>query len=284
MDALNSRYIENGMLDYLVSKRSDGTIRNLGFSYHGDIEVFDHLLKMMDEGKIHWDFAQIQLNYLDWSHAKETNPRNTDASYLYEQLHSRGIPAVIMEPLLGGRLAKVTAPIADKMLAQRPDDSPARWAFRYAGTPEGILTVLSGMTYIEHLRENIATYSPLEPINAEEDAFLQRCALELLLNDTVPCTACNYCMPCPYGVDIPGVFAHYNKCINEGNAPRDNSDPEYSRRRKAFLYGYDRSVPRLRQASRCIACGRCVSHCPQGIDIPGRLAEIDRYAEELKSV
>ena len=105
MEAFNGRYIDNGILDYLVEQRRTGRIRNLGFSYHGDVAVFDHLLDMHDRGEVKWDFAQIQLNYLDWHHAKEINPRNTDAEYLYGELHRRGIPAVIMEPLLGGRLA-----------------------------------------------------------------------------------------------------------------------------------------------------------------------------------
>ena len=245
--------------------------------------VFDHLLAMMDRGEAHWDFVQIQLNYIDWKHAKEINPRNTDAEYLYNELHRRNIPVVIMEPLLGGRLASVPVPVSAKMKERRPDDSAATWAFRYAGTQEGILTVLSGMTYMEHLQENLGTYSPLEPLDADEDAFLQRMALEILQNDNVPCTDCKYCMPCPYGVDIPGIFAHYNRCINEGNVPRDTGDPAYRSSRRRFLFDYDRSIPRLRQADHCIACGACVSHCPQGIPIPGRLKKIADYADALRS-
>lgn len=283
MDAYRGRYEDNGILAYLQEQKAKGTIRNLGFSYHGDVAVFDHLLAMMDRGEAHWDFVQIQLNYIDWKHAKEINPRNTDAEYLYNELHRRNIPVVIMEPLLGGRLASVPVPVSAKMKERRPDDSAATWAFRYAGTPEGILTVLSGMTYMEHLQENLGTYSPLEPLDADEDAFLQRMALEILQNDNVPCTDCKYCMPCPYGVDIPGVFAHYNRCINEGNVPRDTGDPAYRGSRRRFLFDYDRSIPRLRQADHCIACGACVSHCPQGIPIPGRLKKIADYADALRS-
>ena len=187
-----------------------------------------------------------------------------------------------MEPLLGGRLASVAPPIAAKMKERRPDDSIASWAFRYAGTPEGVLTVLSGMTYMDHLRDNLRSFSTLDPISEDEDAFLMRTAVEILQNDTVPCTDCKYCMPCPYGVDIPGVFAHYNKCINSGNVPRDTSDPSYANARKAFLFGYDNSVPRLRQASMCVGCGACLSHCPQGIAIPTQLHKIDEYAENLR--
>ena len=126
-EALNGRYIDNGILDYLKEKKETGVIRNLGFSYHGDVKVFDHLLEMMDRGEVHWDFVQIQLNYIDWNNAKKVNPRNTDASYLYAELERRDIPVVIMEPLLGGRLASVSAPIAAKMKQRRPDDSVASW-------------------------------------------------------------------------------------------------------------------------------------------------------------
>lgn len=282
MDRFSKRYFDNGILDYLKERRADGTIRNLGFSYHGDIAVFDHLLAMMDRGEVHWDFVQIQLNYIDWHFADETNPNNTDAEYLYGELHKRGIPSVIMEPLLGGRLATVSQPIATKMKARRPDHSIASWAFRYAGTPDDVLTVLSGMTYMEHLRENLHTYSPLEPISAEEDAFLQRLAVEILENKEIPCTDCKYCMPCPYGVDIPGVFQHYNKCIKNDNVPRNTTDPRYAEARRAFLYGYDLSVPRLRQADHCIGCGQCKVHCPQTIDIPSMMMKIDTYTEELR--
>ena len=282
-DALNGRYIDNGILDYLKERKEAGVIRNLGFSYHGDVKVFDHLLEMMDRGEVHWDFVQIQLNYIDWNNAKKVNERNTDASYLYAELERRNIPVVIMEPLLGGRLASVSAPIAAKMKQRRPDDSVASWAFRYAATQPGILTVLSGMTYLDHLKENVATYSPLEPVSDEENEFLEVVAQEILQNDTVPCTDCKYCMPCPYGVNIPAIFAHYNKCINDDNVARDTRDPHYDKARRAFLVGYDRAVPRLRQASRCIACGNCLSECPQSINIPARLRDIDRYVDRLKA-
>ena len=98
----------------------------------------------------------------------------------------------------------------------------------------------------------------------------------------IPCNECNYCMPCPYGINIPSVFVHYNKMIREGNIPNDRKDPEYSRQRKAFLVGYDRSVPRLRQASHCIGCGQCNEHCPQRIDIPKEMRKIDTMVENLK--
>ena len=280
MENLHGRYLDNGMLDFLMAEREAGRIRNLGFSYHGDVEVFDYLL--VNHDRYRWDFVQIQLNYIDWNHAKEVNERNTNAEYLYGELRKRGIPAVIMEPLLGGRLASVNNNLTARMKQRRPADSVASWAFRYAGSFEGVLTVLSGMTYREHLRDNLRTYSPLQPLTDDELAFLDMAARIILSYPTVGCTDCKYCMPCPYGIDIPSIFRHYNRCVNEGEVPSRSVDPDYERARKAFLVGYDRSVPRLRQAERCIGCGECVPHCPQGIKIPDQLARIDAIVEKLK--
>ena len=144
MELFRQRYIYNGILDYLMEQREKGVIRNLGFSYHGEIAVFDHLLANHDKYK--WDFVQIELNYLDWKHAKAFSEENTNAEYLYAELDKRGIPAVIMEPLLGGRLASLPQPLARKILARDPERTLASWAFRYAGSFPRVLTVLSGMT------------------------------------------------------------------------------------------------------------------------------------------
>lgn len=283
MKEFYSRYIDNGILDYLVEQKAAGRIRNIGFSYHGDVAVFDRALAWHDEGKYHWDFVQIELNYLDWEHAKQINPENTDAKYLYAELHKRHIPVVVMEPLLGGRLAKVPDFISTKLRQREPERSIASWAFRFAGTPEDVLCVLSGMTYMEHLIDNTRTFSPLVPISEEENRFLMDVASDIVELKNIPCTGCRYCMPCPYGLNIPAIFAHYNKCINEGNFPNHGpEDPDYKRARRAFLIGYDRSVPKLRQASHCIACGQCVSHCPQRIAIPAQMRKIDKFVEKLK--
>lgn len=281
--AFRGRFIENGLLDWLVEQKRKGRIRNLGFSFHGSPEALASILRLHDEGKYHWDFALIELNYLDWHYANEINPRNTDADYLYAELHKRGIPVVIMEPLLGGRLAKQPDAITAKMREKDSRYSPAAWAFRFAGNPEGVLTVLSGMTYLEHLKENVSTYSPLVPLTAEEEQWLLTLARDIYELKAIPCTACNYCMPCPYGLNIPGIFAHYNKCIAEGTMPAaDDSSNEFQRNRRAFLVGYDRAVPSVRQADHCIGCDHCVSHCPQRIDIPHEMQRIDRFVDQLR--
>ena len=277
IETFRARYIDNEMLDFLIEERKAGHIRNWGFSFHGTVDVFDEVLAMHDH--VHWDFVQIQLNYVDWRHA---SGRNVNAEYLYAELEKRGIPAIIMEPLLGGRLSNVPEHIMMRLKERTPQSSVASWAFRFAGSPEKVLTVLSGMTYMEHLQDNIRTYSPLVSLSDEEKDFLEETAQLMLKYPTVPCNDCKYCMPCPYGIDIPAILLHYNKCVNGGNLPKSQQDENYKEARRAYLVGYDRSVPKLRQASHCIGCGQCNSHCPQSIDIPKELHRIDQFVEQLK--
>ena len=281
MDEFNCRYIDNGIMDFLLKEREAGRIRNLGFSFHGKKEVFDEVLAMHD--KYHWDFVQIELNYLDWDYANEINNRNVDARYLYAELEKRAIPSVIMEPLLGGRLANLPQYLATELKQRNPERSVASWAFRYAGTPKGVLTVLSGMTYMEHLKDNLLSYCPLKPLNEEERNYLHRDVAERIVGlENIPCNDCKYCMPCPYGIDIPAIFVHYNKCKNDGTLPRLKMDDEYYRLRRNYLIGLDRAVPRMRQADHCIGCGQCEPHCPQNIRIPRELQKISQFVEDLK--
>ncbi len=283
LEQLHKRYIDNGVLDFLLEERDSGRIRNLGFSYHGDIKVFDYLLSEND--KYHWDFVQIELNWLDWNYANEINDANTDACYLYAELQKRGIPAVIMEPLLGGRLAKVPQYVVNELKRLEPEKSIASWAFRYAGTPEGVLTVLSGMTYMEHLKDNLLSYCPLEPLTKEEQELLDtKIAHQMMEEETIPCNACQYCMPCPYGIDIPTIFTHYNTLKIEGRLPMDAGDPLYRENRRRYLISLDRKVERDRQPDHCIKCGRCIheKHCPQNIKIPEELERISQFIEQLR--
>ena len=272
MAGFRQRYVDNGMMDFLLEERKAGRIRKLGFSFHGSQEVFDELLALHDQ--YHWDFVQIQLNYVDWD--------GSNAKGLYESLERYNIPGIIMEPLLGGRLSKVPDHIVGRLKQRSPESSVASWAFRFAGTPKLILTVLSGMTYMEHLQDNIRTSSPLKPLTEEEKEFLYETGRLLKQYPTIPCNDCKYCMPCPYGIDIPAILLHYNKCVNEGNIPEDQQDENYRKARRAFLVGYDRSVPKLRQANHCIGCDQCSKHCPQRINIPRQLHRIDRFVEDLK--
>ena len=276
-NAFRHRFVDNGMMEYLDKERKAGRIRNLGFSFHGSREGFDEMMSYHE--KYHWDFVQIQLNYVDWRHA---SGRNADAEYLQQELDKRGIQSVIMEPLLGGRLSKVPQYVADRLKERNPEGSVASWAFRFAGTPEGVLCVLSGMTYMEHLQDNVKTYSPLQTLTEAELKFLDETAEIMQKYPTIPCNDCKYCMPCPYGIDIPAILLHYNKCVNAGEIAASINDEGYKKARRAYLVSYDRAVPKLRQASRCIGCNQCMSHCPQSINIPRELHKIDRYVENLK--
>lgn len=276
---LNDRFINNKLLDYLKEQRPMAASATL-VSHSTVMSKFMIIcLPCMTEVRSNWDFVQIQHNYVDW-HNPEGNAKRSE--YLYGELERRGIPAVVMEPLLGGRLSHLPDHLANTLKERKPGNSLASWAFRFAGTQPGILTVLSGMTYMEHLQDNLLTYSPFEPCTDEEIDFLIHTAVLLDRYPLVPCTKCQYCMPCPYGLNIPAIFEHYNKCVNEGNVAESTADPDYAKARRAFLIGYDRSVPKLRQASHCTGCGECLSHCPQSIKIPQRLHDIDTYVESLK--
>lgn len=277
-EGFEERYINNGLLDFLLEEREAGRIRNLGFSFHGRREVFDRFMELHE--KYHWDFVQIEMNYVDWKHAKV--PENVNADYLYEELAKRNIPATIMEPLLGGRLAKLPEVIAEKMKEREPQMSIASWAFRFCGSYPNILTVLSGMSSMDPLIENVETFSHFKPLNDEEKSFLMEMANLMEDYPTVPCTACSYCMPCPYGIDIPTIFRHYNDHVNSGEIAQSCEQDHFQRLKRRYLVSYDRAVETVRQADHCIGCGQCRPKCPQSIDIPRALRHIDRYVEKLK--
>ena len=271
------RFLDNGMMDFLLAEREAGRIRNLGFSFHGPVQGFDYLVSLHE--KYHWDFVQIQMNYVDWHHAQG---RNVNAQYLYDELDKRGIPVVIMEPLLGGRLSSVPGPVAERLKERAPGKTVASWAFRFCGTYPRVLTALSGMTYMEHLTDNCDTYCHFKPLDEEELALLEEMALMIRDFPLINCTACNYCMPCPYGIDIPGIFLSYNDAVNGGLVAESAEQSDFKRLKRRYLAHYDKSVETIRQADHCISCGQCQPHCPQNIRIPRELARIDAYVEKLK--
>ncbi len=279
-EAFNKRYVENGMVSFLLEEKKKGHIRNLGFSFHGAQHEFDYFMELEDTGKLHWDFCQIEMNYIDWRHADGV--RNANAEYLYAELDKRGIPIVIMEPLLGGRLANVPEGIARQMKEREPGLSVASWAFRFCGTYPRVLCVLSGMKAMDPLLDNIKTYGHFQALTDEELEFLERMAVQMKEYPLINCTDCKYCMPCPWGIDIPGVFMHYNRAITEGTYAQSSEQKDYARLKKAYLVSYDRAIETVRQADRCIRCRECVPRCPQSIAIPRELSRIARYVEDLK--
>jgi len=237
--------------DFLSKKKAEGKIRRLGFSFHDTPEL---LKKVVAAHK--WDFAQIQLNYLDWTLYRSKEQ--------YEILTKNNIPVIVMEPLRGGALASLN-PEATKILkAADPNASNAAWAFRYVGSLPNVLVVLSGMTKMEHLEDNIKTFSDFRPLTDADRKVLDRALVAYRKSLAVPCTDCRYCMPCPAGVEIPKIFGLYNQYKLSGN-------------RFLFVNNYG-AIDEDSRADACVGCGKCLKACPQKIKIPDELKKIgDTY-------
>ncbi len=276
MDALKGRFLDNGLLEFLLKERKAGRIKHLGFSYHGDVRPFDYLLDHQEEYK--WDFCQIQMNFLDWRHASMGSgwKKDADAEYLYNKCEKAGVQCVIMEPLRGGAFGKMAKELTKQLQAVRPNDSTARWAFRWVGSYPNILTTLSGMNRMDHVEENIETFSPLEVCTEAENTLLAHIADQMSGFPTIPCTTCAYCMPCPYGVDIPGNFAYYNDAVNSHILPLpDKTAADYATKKKQFADGLREALPNTETWARsCADCEECLPKCPQQIRIPNQMARI----------
>ncbi|OCN02759.1 Fe-S oxidoreductase [Clostridium sp. W14A] len=265
-----SQYEKIDTIEFLRRQRQDGAIRRLGFSFHGTTE---DLPRILDRGD--WDFVQIQLNYLDWD--------IQDAKTKYRILEERGIPCIVMEPVRGGNLCTLCEESVRILQEARPDKSVASWAIRFAASLPGVLTVLSGMSSMDQVRDNVDTMNRFEPLSGEERNALERSLDEYLKNGTIPCTGCRYCMDCPHGVDIPGVFSVYNECVTSMRIPIAlGSQAVGNREAKAFVKAYE-MLPEEKRAENCVACGKCMQHCPQSIRIPERMAEIAKLISELRS-
>lgn len=254
MDHHNLEKFKNfHVIEYLKQKKAEGRIKRLGFSFHDTPAVLQEILKLYD-----WDFAQIQLNYIDW--------QAQDAKGQYELLANSGIPVVVMEPVRGGALAKLCPEAAQVLKDAAPDKSLASWAIRFAASQPAVMTVLSGMSDEQQVVDNIRTMEQFAPLSAQEQATLDRAGELFKKHLTIPCTGCRYCMPCPAGVDIPGMFKLYNEFTLSG-------------RGEPFLQAYD-AAP-AQQAAHCVACGRCTQRCPQHLPIPEKMQEIRERAEKM---
>ncbi|MBS1369250.1 MAG: aldo/keto reductase [Lentisphaeria bacterium] len=234
--------------EFLKKKQEEGKIRKLGFSFHDEPET----LKVIAEA-YPWDFAQIQLNYLDWTLYRSKEQ--------YELLTKLGIPVVIMEPLRGGALATLNKEATEIFKQANPDVSVASWALRYAASLPNVLCVLSGMTLTEHLEDNIRTFTDFKPLTDAERKTVEAALAAYRKSGAIPCTECRYCTPCPVGVDIPRIFGLYNQYKTSGNFFH-------------FQLVYDKMTGD-EKASACVNCGVCLKKCPQKIDIPEQLKTIE---------
>ncbi|MBQ3795339.1 MAG: aldo/keto reductase [Butyrivibrio sp.] len=248
-----------GIEDFINEKKKSGQIRNIGFSYHGDTEMFLKILNAYD-----WDFCQIQYNYLDEN--SQAGRRGLEAAA------EKGIPVIIMEPLRGGKLVNLPSKAKDRLAESIQKYTPAELGLRWLWDQPAVTCVLSGMNSMEMLEENVRIASSAGPHSyTEEDfALIEDIRKIIKEREKVGCTGCRYCMPCPKGVDIPGIFHHYNLMYME----------KKSTARFEFAQNLGlRKEPGF--ATQCISCGKCEQHCPQHINIREKLKEADKELRPL---
>ena len=247
-----------GIEEWIAQKKASGAIRQIGFSYHGNSEMFCNLVDAYD-----WDFCQIQYNYMD-----EHSQAGRRGLY---HAHAKGIPVIIMEPLRGGKLVNRLPDTAKKIFEEyKIKRTPAQWAFRWLWNQPEVTVVLSGMNSDEMVRDNIQTASTVEvgELGEDEEQMLKQVVAAINAKMKVGCTGCGYCMPCPKGVDIPGTFAAYNRRYAEG---------------KFWSFVDYVMCTTLRKnstaASNCVGCGKCEKHCPQHIEIRKNLKDAQKELE-----
>ncbi len=247
-------YAKYGVYSFLAKKKREGFIKHLGFSFHGDAELMRVMLRDRE-----WDFVQLELNWLDWV--------EQDAKTVYGLVVEKGLPVIVMEPLRGGLLMNPPAGAAD-ILREGDGEMPlSDWSFRWLSGLDGVKVVLSGMTAMEHLEDNLRAFQSPCPLDDAHLDAIDRAVAAIRSVERVPCTACGYCMPCPFGVDIPGMLKIYNKFLED----------RYTFPFKKAYY----DAPAEARAENCTACGACKSACPQGIAAYEHMARIAELAKNI---
>lgn len=243
-----------GIIDYFLEQKKLGRIRHLGFSSHGRVENLRQFLDLYGDKM---EFCQIQMNYLDWT--------LQDAKTKYDLLTERNIPVWVMEPVRGGKLAALETYDAEKLHALRPDHSEAAWAFRFLMDYPNVKMILSGMSDIAQMQQNIATFSESKPLSEQERQTLF--AIAEKMKNSLPCTACGYCMEgCPVGLNIPMLISSYNEAKFGGGF--------------TVCMMLD-SLPENELPTACVGCGACMQTCPQKIDVPAAMEDFSRIMKTL---
>ncbi len=245
------KYDEYDLWNLIREEKAKGTLKNIGFSYHAGPELLDKLLTEHPEV----DFIQLQINYADWENAEIASRAN------YEVARKHGLPVTIMEPIKGGGLAEPIPGVQKIFDAADPNASYASWAVRYAASLDGIITVLSGMSTLAQMEDNLSYMRNFKPLTDEEQAVILQVREALSEDKSIGCTACHYCTEgCPMNIPIPEIFKARNKVAN---------DNDFGRGKKK----YQEAVENAGKASDCIACGQCESACPQSLPVIDLLRE-----------
>ncbi len=245
---------EMKVFEKLERYKKEGKIHRIGFSFHDNLETFK---KWVD--RYNWDFVQIQLNYMDIDHQQGIDG--------YEILTEKGIPVIVMEPVKGGGLVKFNDEIESMFKKENNEASIASWAFRWVGSLPNVKVILSGMSTMEQVEDNLKTFDKFVPLSSSEQEIINIVRKSILSLSKVDCTSCNYCMPCPHGVDIPGnfkLFNNYSMYQNDGYVK--------------WVYGG--LEKESKSAEMCIDCGECLPKCPQQIEIPTDLRKMVEYFKE----
>lgn len=250
------QFKEWNMLEELIKWKNEGKIRHIGFSFHDSYEVFEEILDYYD-----WEFVQIQLNYMDIDSQQGIKG--------YYELEKRNIPAIIMEPIKGGKLASFNEEIA-KDFKNYSNASLSSWALRWAGSLKGVKTILSGMNEMEQLEDNLLTFDNFKELSKEEKQLVMQVREKLLKVNKVGCTNCKYCMPCPGKVNIPAIFKIYNDYAMYENE-------------KDAKWEYNFLVKEGEDISKCVDCKACQTKCPQGINPPDVFNKMMKEMEFLKN-
>ena len=248
--------LDLGLIPYFEEMKKEGKIRFFGFSFHDDFEVFKTILTYRD-----WDFCQIQYNYVD------TDIQAGDRGYeLAEEL---GVPLVIMEPVKGGSLAALPEEVTEPFLSYKPDASISSWALRWVASKPNVKVVLSGMSDMEQVNDNLQTFGSFQPLSLREKELVADVAAAIKKRTKNGCTGCAYCMPCPFGVNIPQNFRIWNDLSMYGNV---------NRTRQAYFKELEESA----RADQCQKCGKCEEVCPQSLSIRENLEAAAKEMEALK--
>ena len=253
---------ECNVYEQLLQKKKEGKIKYLGFSIHDTPELLEEVINTYK-----WDFVQLPINLIDWEKTDSSGWYGVNAKKQYEIATKAGIPVVVMNPLKGGQLSTLNPKAVELLKKENPDASPSSWSLRYVASLENVFCVLSGMSEMEHMVDNVNTFINFKPLTEKEQKILANAIAVYKSSGAITCTYCQYCTGCPVGIDIPKNFNIYNQYKADG-------------KKEIFIAAYE-SIKEENRADKCISCGICKPKCPQKLDIPTLLKEVAEIYKKL---